>query len=185
MELSQVIKERRSVQLYEDRPVSIEELKQLLETAVWAPNHKMTQPWRFIFVSGDSREKLAEINRDISKVGSDPEQRKASGEKAYQKIMSVPVFLMVVTDENPNLKLREEDYAATSTVIQNFSLLAWEKGIGMIWKSGKLITEPAFREAIGVKPGEKVMAMLQIGYPAKVPKARPRADISEKITEMN
>lgn len=185
MELSQLIKERRSVQLYEDRPVSIEELKQLLDTAVWAPNHKMTQPWRFIFVSGESRKKLAEINRKIGSSGSTEEQKKASGEKAYRKIMDVPVFLMVITKENPNLKLREEDFAATSAVIQNFSLLAWEKGIGMIWKTGKLITEPAFREIIGVEPGEKVTAMLQIGYPAKIPKAQPRVNLSERITEMN
>ncbi|WP_117161088.1 nitroreductase [Paraliobacillus sp. X-1268] len=185
MQLSELIKERRSIQLYEDRPVDIEQLKGMLDTAVWVPNHKMTEPWRFVIVHGNSIEKVAELNRKFSATGSSEEAKKQSGEKAYKKIKDVPVLLMVIMDENPDAKLREEDYAATSCLIQNFSLLAWEQGIGMIWKTGALTTQANFRELIGVKRGEKVVGMLQIGYPAKVPKARPRTDVQERIEELN
>ncbi|SDK18502.1 nitroreductase family protein [Sediminibacillus albus] len=185
MNLTELIIDRRSIQLYEDRPVPVEELKKMLETAVWVPNHKMTQPWRFIFVYGDSIKKIAEINRTLGEKGKDPEERKANGEKAYQKIANVPVLLVVAMKENHSPKFREEDYAATSCMIQNFSLLAWEQGIGMIWKTGQLTIEDEFREAVGVQPGERVAGMLQIGYPAKVPKPRPRADVKTRITELD
>ncbi|WP_053217939.1 nitroreductase family protein [Virgibacillus senegalensis] len=185
MNLSELMKSRRSIQLYEDRPVPLEEVKQMLEAAVWVPNHKMTQPWRFIFVHGESLKKVAEINRKLGEKGTDPEERKANGEKAYQKIANVPALLVVTIKENHNPKLREEDYAATSCVIQNFSLLAWEKGIGMIWKTGAITMEDAFREAVGVQPGERVAGMLQIGYPAKIPKPRPRTDVQQLITELD
>ncbi|WP_077623574.1 nitroreductase family protein [Sediminibacillus massiliensis] len=185
MNLEELIKGRRSIQLYEDRPVSIDELKNMLETAVWAPNHKMTQPWRFIFVQGETKKKVAELNRKIGEKGKDAEERKANGEKAFKKIDDVPVLLIVAMKENHSPKFREEDYAATSCVIQNFSLLAWEKGIGMIWKTGQITIEDEFRELVGVQPGERVAGMLQIGYPAKVPKARPRNDVQSLITELD
>lgn len=185
MTLTELIKERRSIQLYQDRPVDINQLKEMLDTAVWVPNHKMTEPWRFVIVHGESVKKVAELNRKFSATGSSDEDRKRNGEKAYQKIMDVPVLLMVIMDENPIPKLREEDYASTSCLIQNFSLLAWEKGIGMIWKTGALTIQPDFRELIGVKRGEKVVGMLQIGYPEKVPKARSRADVANRMEELS
>lgn len=185
MELSQLIKERRSVQLYEDREVPVEELKEMLEAAIWVPNHKMTEPWRFIFVHGESRKKIAEINRKIGSVGNSLKEKTENGEKAYQKIMDVPVLLMVVMEENPSLKLREEDYASTSCVIHNFSLLAWEKGIGMIWKTNALTIHPEIRETIGVGPGERIIGMLQIGYPSRIPKARPRVSAKDRIEELS
>ncbi|WP_226037183.1 nitroreductase family protein [Aquibacillus saliphilus] len=185
MNLSQLIKERRSIQLYEDKAVSIDQIKAMLETSVWVPNHKMTQPWRFVFVNGESKKKIAEINRKMSEKGNTIEERKTTGENAYNKIMNVPLLLMVIMDENPNLKFRDEDYAATSCVIQNLSLLAWEQGIGMIWKTGPITINPEFREVVGAVRGERVVGMLQLGYPAKVPKSRPRVDVNSVITELN
>ncbi|MCT2538177.1 nitroreductase [Aquibacillus koreensis] len=185
MNLSQLIKERRSIQLYEDRPVSVDLMKELLETAIWVPNHKMTEPWRFVFVSGETKKQIAEINRIVGAKGNTIEEKQRSGEIAFNKINNPPLLLMVLMEENPDQKLREEDYAATSCVIQNLSLLAWEKEIGMIWKTGAITFHPEFRKIIGAKPGEKVVGMLQMGYPAKVPKERPRVDAHERITELN
>ncbi|UFT99081.1 nitroreductase [Radiobacillus kanasensis] len=183
MTLSDIIKNRRSIQLYEEKTVPVEELKELLETAIWVPNHKMTEPWRFVFIRGDSRKPLADINRKLNEKGTTVEERNKNGEVAYKKIMDVPVFLMVVMNENPNMKLREEDYAATSCVVHNFSLLAWEKGIGMIWKTNQLTTNEEVRATYDIQPGEKIAAMLQIGYPAKVPKERPRKEAKTLISE--
>ncbi|MFE4240438.1 nitroreductase family protein [Peribacillus butanolivorans] len=60
MKLEQIIKERRSIKRFKDIPVPLDTIQSLLETSTWAPNHKMTQPWRFIVVQGGSRLKLAE-----------------------------------------------------------------------------------------------------------------------------
>lgn len=185
MNLDEIIKGRRSIQLYENKEVDVALLKELLETAIWVPNHKMTQPWRFVIVHGKGKEKIAELNKRLSAKGTTEEEKKRSGEKAYQKMIDVPMYLMVLMEESPDLKLRQEDYAATSCLIQNFSLLAWEQGIGMIWKTGPMTTTEAFRSIIGAQNGEKVVGMLQIGYPAKVAKPRPRVDIQNRIEEIN
>lgn len=184
MNLEKAIKERRSVQLFDDRPVKQELIVSLLDTAVWVPNHKMTQPWRFVFVTGDHQEQLAELSGEYAakdKTGDEKEQIK---KKTYQNFLKVPVLLMVIMGENENLRLREEDYASTSIVVHNLSLLAWEQGIGMFWKTGPLTQEKHFQDFIGVKEGEKFVGMIQMGYPTKVPKARPRVDVAKRITEL-
>lgn len=76
--------------------------------------------------------------------------------------------------ESPNLIERQDDFASTSIVIHNFSLLAWET---YPW-----IHEPEFREAMGIAPGEKVLGNLHIGYPAAIPSPQPRVPAAERIT---
>jgi nitroreductase len=183
MELAQLIKERRTINAYEDRPVSVELVKELLDAARWVPNHKMTQPFRFILTVGDGRKRLAEVSRNAAKKKEkDPDMREQAGEAGYQKLMGSPVLLCVVMKENPNLGIREEDYASASCVIQNLHLLAMEKELGMAWKTPAYILQSDFREAIGVEPGEKIVGLIHLGYPAKISPAKPRKSLDELLT---
>lgn len=183
MELAQLIRDRRSVHQFEDRPVSIELVKELLDTAVWVPNHKMTQPWRFVIVQGEGRRRLADIARSgAEKRERDPEKSKELGQKFYDRFMSVPMFVAVVMTENTHPVVWEEDYASTSCIIHNFSLLAWEQGLGLVWETYPLLHSPEFREALSVKPGEKIIGSLHLGYPAKVPAAQSRIPAAELLT---
>lgn len=186
MKLEDIIKERRSIKRFKDIPVPIDTIRSLLETSTWAPNHKMTQPWRFVVVHGDSRLKLAEATRAFMEgKEKDPEKKKAAGQRGYNKLIGVPMFVAVIMEENPNPMTREEDYAATSALIQNFSLLAWEQGIGMIWETYGMIHSMEFREALGVKPGEKIIGSLHVGYPDMIPAPRPRNAIDQLLTIMD
>lgn len=183
MNLENIIKGRRSIKRFEEREVSPELMKELLDIAVWAPNHRMTEPWRFIMFYGEGKEKLASIVRQMKESKeTDPAKKKSEGEKIYYKLMSNPMFIMVVMKEDPNLVTREEDFAATSCVLQNFSLLAWEKGIGMTWHSYGWLQDSMVREALGIQPGERAIANMHIGYPAMLPKERERKTMDELLT---
>ena len=72
--------------------------------------------------------------------------------------------------------------SAVSALVQNFQLAAWEQGVGTIWKTDPYIYQPEFRSKIGVKPGEKIVALIHAGYPETVPDSRPRTDASELLT---
>jgi nitroreductase len=183
MDLTTAIKERRTIKRFKDEPVSPETVTALLETAVWAPNHKMTQPWRFIMAHGSGRDQLAEAARESAILKEkDPERRKDAGEKAYLKLRSVPLILLVVMKEDPNLLVREEDFAATSCVIHNFTLLAWEQGLGTIWATSAHILAPEFRKAAGVQPGEKIVGSIHVGYPDMIPKPQERKPVADLLT---
>ncbi|QNK57772.1 nitroreductase [Paenibacillus sp. PAMC21692] len=183
MELTEVMKQRRSVHKFQDRPVPVELVAELLETSVWAPNHKLTQPWRFVIVQGEGRKKLAEVSRTVhERREKDPVKSKTLGEFGYNKLMAVPLFLAVVMREDTQLAVREEDYAATCCVIHNFGLLAWEQGIGVVWETYGLIHQPDFRAALGVQPGEKIVGSLHVGYPAAIPPAQARIPAAQLLT---
>ncbi|PYI50650.1 nitroreductase family protein [Paenibacillus flagellatus] len=181
--LARLMKERRSVHQFESREVDVGLVEELLDTSVWAPNHRLTQPWRFVLVRGEGRRRIADIaRRNAEKRESDPAKRAELGQTFYDRFMNVPLILVVVMSENPNMAVREEDYAAVSCLIQNFSLLAWEQGIGLVWESYPLLTQTEFRDTLGIGLGERAVASLHMGYPAKVPPAQPRIPASERLT---
>lgn len=185
MNLQQLIIERRSISAYQDKEVRVDLIEELLETAIWVPNHKMTEPWRFVFIQGEAKEKLAEINRQVAltKTNSNSdEELKIVSDNAYHKIMNVPFIFFVINSLHPQEKLREEDYASSSCLIQNFSLLAWEKGLSVFWKTGKLAFCEETAELIGLQENERVVGQIQVGYPAKNLSPIPRRSAKERIT---
>ena len=176
--VANTIKERRSIKKFKEDPVSQQLIIDLLNVAVWAPDHKVREPWRFILFIGEGKQKLIDaVYEELSNGNSkkNPEQVKEYMEK-------VPAHLLVLMKEDPRPLVREEDFAATSTMIQNFQLAAWERELGVIWKTSPFIYSPTFHQAVGVKPGEKLVGLLQIGYPDAIPKAVERTSAEAKLT---
>lgn len=175
--ISAVIRERISIKSnYLPLEVKEEDVVTLLNDAVWAPNHGLREPWRFLFVSEERREAF------IQTVLACCEAK--THEKVRLKLADVPAFLVAIMPEDPRQKIWEEDFAAISTLIQNLQLLGWEKELGMVWKTPNYIYDPKFRRAIGVQNGEKIVGILQLGYfdPAQHVKDRKRTNALEKLT---
>ncbi|MFE8694750.1 nitroreductase [Cytobacillus sp. FJAT-53684] len=171
---------RRTIKSFKKESISPELIIELLNVAKWAPNHKLTEPWKFQLYVGEGKEKF--INAFIR---SQPQVDGGISERVKKKAQyfrDIPVHLVVIMPEDPRQRRWDEDYGAVSTLIQNFQLAAWEREIGMIWRTNDWIYDPIFREEIGVAPGEKVVATLMIGYPEHIPAARARTDIRELLT---
>ncbi|WP_340003408.1 nitroreductase [Paenibacillus sp. FSL K6-0276] len=176
--VANVIKERRSIKLFKKDLLPQGLLEELLNVAVWAPNHDLREPWRFIAFQGEGSKFLAEAAFSfVKRAIADPEV--AAKRKEY--ISNIPLTLIVVIPEDPRQREWDEDFAAASALVQNFQLAAWEQGVGTIWKTDPYIYSPEFRNKIGVKPGEKIIAMIHAGYPETVPDSRPRTDASELL----
>ena len=176
--IADIIRDRTSVKTgFIDKEVSQELVLSLLGDAVWAPTHKTREPWRFIFVSGERKEAYIEAVLACQEPAKHPSTRRKLGE--------VPAFMIAVMDADPRQKVWEEDFAATSCLLQNFQLLAWEKELGVCWKTPLYIHEPKFREALGVQPGEKIVGLMFLGYFDKeivARRKRERTNPAEKFT---
>lgn len=184
MDLASLIRSRRSVQVYDDRPVDTDVIEELLETAVWAPNHHLTQPWRFVLVVGEGRRVVAEARRLFAEAEAgpgDPERRRLRGEQAYASTMAVPAIVVVIMTDDPRPVVRDEDLVATSCVIQNFLLLAADRGLGVGVKTYAAAYHEPFRRGLGIGSGERVVVELQIGYPGRVPMPQQRAAARERL----
>ncbi|WP_034680401.1 nitroreductase family protein [Caldalkalibacillus mannanilyticus] len=176
--VANIIRERRTIREFKSDPISKELVIELLNDAVWAPNHGLREPWRFILFQGEGKKKFTK-----AVLHTYTEEEKASrAEDITKYYLNIPLHLVVVMKEDPRSKQWEEDFSATSAMIQNFQLLTWEKGIGVVWKTNYYNWEPKFHQEIGVQPGERVVGTLHIGYFDKVPKPRPRTKVEEKLT---
>ena len=177
MTLTEVIRSRRSIRQFKPDPLDPELVIELLETAFYAPNHRFTQPWRFIFAAGEARNTYADLR------ARDAEARGKDAAKARQTILDVPALLIPVVRrslEDPTMD--QEDFAATCLVMQNFLLLAWERGLGTSWKTFPDTSE--LRSFLGLQSAdqERVIGVIYLGYPADIPSIRERKSAKELLT---
>ncbi len=180
MTIPEAIESRRSIKEFSDRQVTREEIERLLEAAIQAPNHRMTQPWRFYVLGPEARRGYGRaLGTRKAKRVEDPGAAEEVVRKVEVKHASLPAMLAVsmVLDDNP--EIREEDYAATFMAIQNLSLAAVAAGLGTHLKTGAVMDDPSARVAVGVPEGERIVATIELGEPAGMPEAKPRTPASE------
>lgn len=183
MDLLDAIQSRRSIKAYADRPISNEAIEQLLAMAVMAPNHRMTQPWRFYVMGPESRAGYGNaLGRRKAKRVEDPAAAAEVISKVEGNHRDLPAMLAVsmVLDEND--EIREEDYAATYMAVQNLCLAACALGLGTHVKSGAVMDDPRARAAVQVAEGERIIATISLGEPAEVPQAKPRKSARDFTT---
>jgi nitroreductase len=186
MRVSDAITERRSIKRYADRPVSREEIETVLAAAARGPNHRLTQPWRFYVLGPAARYAygLALGARKARKI-EDPEAASAMRETVADEHRRLPAMIAVAVVEHENPEIREEDYAAVMMGVQNLALAAVELGLGTHIKTGAVMADPAARAAAGVRDGERLVAIVNLGAPAEIPPQKPRQPASDFTTWMD
>jgi nitroreductase len=175
MTVSEAIAGRRSIKKFLDRPVTREEFESLLDAAVLAPNHHLTQPWRFYVLGAEARRRygLALGDRKARKV-EDADAAKAVREKTVAEYHALPGLIAVAMTESENPETRQEDYAAVMQAVAYMMLAAVERGLGTHLRTGAVMDDPAARAAVNVRDGERIVAMVSVGVPAEVPATKPR-----------
>lgn len=175
MRASEAIRERRSIKRFTDRPVSREEVETLLAAATLAPNHRLTQPWRFYVLGPDARYAYGHAlgERKARKL-EDSDAARAMRETVAQEHRALPCMIAVAVVNNENPEIRDEDYAATMMAIQNIALAAVELGLGTHIKTGGVMGDAAARQAAGVHDDQRIVAIVNVGVPADVPPPKQR-----------
>jgi nitroreductase len=179
MDISEAIRARRSTKDFRPGPVSRDRIERLLEAAVQAPNHRMTEPWRFhVLGEGARRAYGAALGARKAKKVEDPAAAADVIRKVAEKHVGLPAMLAVsvVLAEDP--EVREEDVAAAWMAIENLLLLAPSLGLGTHLKTGAIMHDPKARAAVGVPDGERIVAIVEIGEPATPAPAKPRKPAS-------
>ena len=149
-----------------------------MEMGLWAPNHKMTQPWKFILLSGGTREKLSEL---LVKIKSEGKDLNDVAKKAIYNKMQNPTEIVAVGMHRVDSAFQQrEDYATMACAIQNISLFLWEKGIGTKWSTGAAAFHPETYEMLDLDPQEiELVGLLMMGNPKKVPEVKPRVPLEQ------
>jgi len=186
MDVLEALRTRRSIGRLGGE-VTDEELRTLVEAGLWAPNHKLTDPFRFVALRGAARERLGRAWAEVAATFEPPPgvTREAFVEKEARKPLRAPLLLAVGvrTDERPGVA--EEDFAAAAAAVQNVLLAAHALGLGAIWRTGGMVLAPAIREHLGFGPTDRIVGIVYLGRPGmEPPNARPR-DVEGHLTVLD
>jgi nitroreductase len=179
MDLIEGLQSRRTVYRFTKRSIDQTVLMRCLESARWAPNHKLTEPWRFLVAGKQTRTKLGQVAEIIAreKAGNIPEpELKALVAKQISKVADVPGLVVITNRLSPQDAFRErEDYAASVCALHNLVLALWAEGIGAQWSTGRMTRHPDALSILGINPeNEECIGFLKVGYPETVPDTRRR-----------
>lgn len=182
MDAISAINRRTSVRRFRPDPVPRDLIAQLLECAVRAPNHKLTEPWRFAVLTGGARDRLAELRASHRlKRFTDPASAEAlaGAEKVRQESLQTPVYVIVMAAQNADEITREEDYAATMMAAANLMIAAESVGLGTYLKSGGIMQDPGLIQLAAVPDQFRIVGVISLGYPADQETPRRRKPASQ------
>jgi nitroreductase len=177
----QVIRDRRSQKKFTDRPVSETDVRTLLDAAVLAPNHKLTQPWGFVVLGARARKRYGEIKAGLRvREEADPALAEGKRAKIAAEIAAVPAVIVVTQRLEGEPNQRREDYAAVFMAIENILLAATSMGLGSKVHTGDIMNAIPMRELVKAEEHEQIVAILHVGEPAEEMKPKARISSVEK-----
>jgi nitroreductase len=167
MELEEAIRSRRTHKAYGPEPVDRRTLEELFELARWAPNHNLTNPWRFRVVGPAALARL----------------KAAAGAEAASKLDRAPTLVAVsVAQTGEDLVRDEEDLIAASLAGYIVLLAAHGRGLGGYWRTPGVLRTDAGRAALGVGVDEHLLGLLYLGRPRQDREPPERAPTGEVVT---
>ncbi|HSN50959.1 MAG TPA: nitroreductase [Woeseiaceae bacterium] len=179
-DLEEVIRGRRTINLYLQTPVPRALLREAIEAATWAPNHHVTEPWHFYLLGQQTVERCLDLCFEIVSAGKSAEAAQFKREQWAQK----PGWLVVTCRRSADELLQREDYAACAAAIQNFMLYLWKAGVGSKWTSGDITRDPRFFDILGIDADRAfVVGLLWFGYP-KVTPAQKRKELDDVLSQL-
>jgi nitroreductase len=147
VEVEEAIRTRRTHKVYGSEAVPRATLDELFELARWAPNHNLTNPWRFRVVGPDALARLKD----------------AAGEEAAAKLDRAPTLVVVSVAETGDPVQDEEDHAAASVAAYIVLLAAHSRGLAGYWRTPAVLRRAEGRAAVGIPGGERVIGLLHLG----------------------
>jgi nitroreductase len=161
---------RRMAWDFRDQPVPRDALDRMLDTAVWAPNHRLTEPWR-IFVlerGGASSEKVAGLAYDFALQRSGNERR---AEATRDSLLRTPVIIYMYSTPGRDEEGTRENYASVCCAAHNMALAGVAEGLAVTWETGGPTRHPDLGRTLGAEEDWALATMLSIGYPAEDPRS--------------
>ena len=166
MSLAELAGKRRTHKAFGQEPVPRETLLEVLDVARLAPNHHLTQPWRFRVLGPEALARLKEC----------------AGPTEGVKLDRAPTLVLATAALTGDLVQDEEDVCATAAAIMLVLLAATERGLASYWRTPGILRTARGREALGIPSGERVLALLHFGSPVREPAPRERAPVDAYVT---
>jgi nitroreductase len=178
--IAELLRGRRSINLFEPEPVGLEVLMDAIEVARWAPNHRLTEPWRFYLLGPKSIKEVA----DCWGAFEAATKGEKFGAARRARLQSIPGHFIVTSLRDSDAVVERENYAASCCAVQNLMLYLWQRGVGVKWTTGQITREQTLYDTIGIDSKiEVIVGYFWYGLAKMVgeQKRKPVADIVVKL----
>jgi nitroreductase len=166
VELEAAIRSRRSHKRFGDEPVPREVVRELLDLARWAPNHHLTEPWRFRVLGPESLERLAVTGKP--------------GE--LEKLSRAPTLVVASAKLTGDDHQNHEDVLATACAVFIVLLAAHARGLASYWRTPRVLQSREGQAAVGMGEDEQFVALIHLGAPVDEPAAKERRPVADFVT---
>ncbi|MGQ9694067.1 MAG: nitroreductase family protein [Thermodesulfobacteriota bacterium] len=209
-ELRELIKTRRSIRKFQDKPVPEELILKAIELATWAPNGGNYQPWRFLIITNkDLISKIADaVKAKTELLAAWPEAAQfgeivARWRKTSDFFRQAPVCVAVLMSKYASIadqilrargdkdplaaeiisyrQIGNSTLQSIAAFVSYFLLILHYFGLGACWMAGPLQAKKEIEELLQVPPGWNFVNLIPVGYSAETPKASQRKPIEEVI----
>ena len=168
MDVSDAIRRRRTHKQYGSEPVDEAAVRELVDLARYAPNHKLTQPWRFRIIGPETRRRLETV----------------CGEKEAVKLRRAPTLVLATTVLTGDPHVDREDLLATACAVYAVLLGATDRGLASYWRTPAALTEAAARKVLGLGENEDVVALVHLGPAVSEPPEKERAPLDDVLSRL-
>ena len=166
MDVEEAIRTRRTHKAYRPEQVERETLEQLLDLARWAPNHNLTNPWRFRVVGPAALERL----------------KRAAGPEAAAKLDRAPTLVVCSCVLGGDPVQDEEDLHAAASAAYIVLLAAHARGLAGYWRTPGVLRTAKGRASVGLPPEERFVGLIHLGEPVQEQRPPERAP-AEQVVE--
>jgi nitroreductase len=166
VDVETAIRTRRTHKQYGPEPVAKDELRGLLELARWAPNHHLTEPWRFRVLGPETRARLDAV----------------VPEKEVVKLRRAPTLVLATAVLSGDPRTDEEDLHATAAAVYAVLLGATARGLASYWRTPGCFLEPEVRSVLGLAENERVVSLIHLGPPASEPPEKERTPLGDVVS---
>jgi nitroreductase len=172
MDVEKAIRTRRTHKAFGARPVERATLEELFELASWAPNHHLTNPWRFRVLGSSTRRQLMEL-AEAEKPG------------AAVKLQRAPTLVAVSALQGGDPAQDREDLLATAVAAYLVLLGAHARGLAGYWRTVALLEDPRGRGILGLDARESPLGLLYLGEPVQEQRVPERAPGEQIVTYLD
>ena len=166
MDVAAAIRRRRTHKQYGAEPVDEQTLRGLLDLARYAPNHHVTQPWRFRAIGPETRRRLAE----------------ACGGKEATKLARAPTLVLATAVLSGDPRTDEEDMHATACAVYAVLLGATGLGLASYWRTPGAFESDDARAVLGLDPSEQIVALIHLGPKVSEPPRKNRLPLDHLLS---
>jgi len=166
VDVEHAIRTRRTHKAYRAEPVDRGVLEELLELARWAPNHNLTNPWRFRVLGPGALDRL----------------KQAAGPEGAAKLDRAPTLIAASVVRSGDPVQDQEDLCATAVAVYIVLLAAHARGLAGYWRTPDVLRTPAGRAALGIGDDERVVGLIHLGPPRQEREPPERLSAGEYVS---